>query len=303
MTPAAAPPPRPPGRMLKVRGVPTHVLCEGAGPVCVLSGGLGASWYDWDEVVPLLTPHRTVVRFDRPGFGLSAPDPAGAAPTAAAEADRIAGVLDALGLTGRPCTAVGHSMGGFYAEAFARLYPDRAAGLVLLDGSVEEHPRPWPLPRLRTAAARLLGTAVAAAGLPRALGGAVRRLTVRAETVRPHPPAPGGLDTRCYRTGRVLRATVLENARYQDIAAELAALRAARPLPGGLPVTVLAAYDESGAPRELRWVERQRGLARTLGGTFRVAAPAGHLVMLDSPRDVAEAVLATGPGAGPVETA
>ncbi|WP_374050424.1 alpha/beta fold hydrolase [Streptomyces roseicoloratus] len=71
-----------------------HVVVDGTGPVCVLAAGLGMSWFDWDPVVPLLTPHRTVVRFDRPGHGLS--QPSAVPSTAAGEADRIAAVLDAV---------------------------------------------------------------------------------------------------------------------------------------------------------------------------------------------------------------
>ncbi|WP_420855575.1 alpha/beta fold hydrolase, partial [Streptomyces kanamyceticus] len=56
---------------VRVGGVPHHVEVTGSGPVCVLSAGLGLSWFDWDRVVPLLAPSRTVVRFDRPGLGLS----------------------------------------------------------------------------------------------------------------------------------------------------------------------------------------------------------------------------------------
>ena len=47
------------------------------------------SWFDWDPVVPLLAPHRTVVRFDRPGHGLTGP--AAARPPPPGEAHRIAG--------------------------------------------------------------------------------------------------------------------------------------------------------------------------------------------------------------------
>ncbi|MET8676404.1 alpha/beta hydrolase [Streptomyces sp. NPDC004647] len=284
-----------PGRIIRIGSVPTHVLREGAGPVCVLSGGLGSSWFDWDPVVPLLAPHRTVVRFDRPGLGFSAPDPQ--PPTAVGEADRIRRVLDALGLT-TPCTVVGHSLAGFHAEAFARLYPARTAGLVLVDGSVEEDARPPRAPALRIAAARLLGAALGTAGLPRALGRTTRRLIVRTTTVRHRDPAPEELVRRSYRTSRVLRAVLMEDATYGDVAAELAALRIRYPLPR-VPVTVLAAYDASESPRGLRWLERQRRLAAELGGAeFRISAPAGHLVMCDDPAAVARAVLRSSPRLG-----
>ncbi|WP_187363795.1 alpha/beta fold hydrolase [Streptomyces piniterrae] len=287
MTRARTPPPAlsAPGRMLRVGGIPLHVLSEGRGPVCVLSGGLGMAWFDWDAVAALLAPHRTVVRFDRPGLGLSAPAPA--PPTLADEADRIAGLLDALGHPG-PATVVGHSLAGFHAEAFARLHPDRCAGLVLVDGSVEEDPRPL-LPRtVRTAWASGVATALSAAGIPRALGPAARRLIGRTGTVGSHPPHPW--ERAGYRTSRVVRACVLENATYPYQAAELAALRPGHPLPAA-PVTVLAAYGGSETARELRWLERQRALAAELAGHFAVAAPAGHLVMADAPEAVARAVL------------
>ncbi|MES9808842.1 alpha/beta fold hydrolase [Streptomyces cinereoruber] len=274
---------------VRIGGVPHHVVAEGSGPVCVLSAGLGMSWFDWDPVVPHLAPYRTVVRFDRPGHGLSAP--AAAPPTAAGEADRIAAVLDALGHRG-PAVVVGHSIAGFHAEAFARLHPDRTAGLVLVDSSVEEDPRP----ARTTAPARALGAVLASAGLPAALGPAVRNLAVRAGTVRRGAPGPDlgpapvrtdpALVRRVYRTSRVLRGTLLENARYGAVAAELLALREDRPLPPGLPVTVLAAPDGSA-----RWERRQRALARRLGARYETAEPSGHLVMRDHPDRVARAVL------------
>ncbi|MFJ6247766.1 MULTISPECIES: alpha/beta fold hydrolase [unclassified Streptomyces] len=276
---------------VRIGGVPHHVVTEGSGPVCVLSAGLGMTWFDWDPVVPHLAPYRTLVRFDRPGHGLSAP--AAVPPTAAGEADRIAALLDALGHRG-PAVVVGHSIAGFHAEAFARLHPDRTAGLVLVDSSVEEDPRP----SRTTAPARVLGAVLCAAGLPAALGPAVRDLAVRAATVRRGTPRPGAdprtgpaptdpaLVRRVYRTSRVLRGTLLENARYGAVAAELLALREERPLPPGLPVTVLAAPDGSA-----RWERRQRALARRLGARHEAAGASGHLVMRDRPDAVARAVL------------
>ncbi|MFE2511741.1 alpha/beta fold hydrolase [Streptomyces naganishii] len=261
-----------------IGGVVHHVVVDGSGPPCVLSPGLGMCWFDWDPVVPLLAPHRTVVRFDRPGLGLSARTRAW--PTLAGEARRIAAVLDVLGLDG-PATVVGHSLAGFHAEAFARLFPARAAGLVLVDSSVEEEPRPRRARAARDTAARACAALAGAAGLPRVAGPALRRAAVRAGRAGGGEAVPYDLVRRVYSTSRWLHAAVA-----------LAALRAQRPLPPGLPVTVLAADDpRRPAHRREHWLARQRALATDLGGTFRASGPAGHLLMFDRPEDVAGAVL------------
>ncbi|MEN8655384.1 alpha/beta hydrolase [Streptomyces sp. 21So2-11] len=273
---------------IRIGGVPHHVVVEGSGPVCVLSAGLAMSWFDWDPVVPLLAPSRTVVRFDRPGHGLSGA--AATAPTAAGEAHRIAAILDALSLPG-PATVVGHSIAGFHAEAFARLHPARTASVVLLDSSVEEHVRTPPAPALRTAAARALGAALSAVGAPAALGPPVRHAVVRASRTGLAPdPAADALVRRCYRTSRVLRGALLENTHYRAVAAELLALRDRFPLPDGVPFVVLAAHDGRDGRFTRRWLERQRDQAGVLGARFEAVGPSGHLMMLDRPDAVARAV-------------
>ncbi|MBQ0849531.1 alpha/beta hydrolase [Streptomyces sp. BH-SS-21] len=286
---------------VRIDGIPHHLRIDGAGPVCLLSAGLGMSWFDWDPVVPLLAPYRTVVRFDRPGLGLSAPAPARAWPTLTGEAHRIARVLDAAGVR-TPATVVGHSLAGFHCEAFARLYPGRTAGLVLVDSSVEEEPRPSRAPALRNTATRACGTLLAGAGLPRALGPLLRRTAVRAARHHggdptPYDPAPHDLVRRAYSTSRSLRAALAENATYRDQAVALVGLRE-RPLPEDVPVTVLAAGANPGRDGPRHWLDHQERLAERLGATFRVSAPAGHLVMLDRPQDVAAAIM--NPPNGPV---
>ncbi|WP_329465489.1 alpha/beta fold hydrolase [Streptomyces sp. NBC_01431] len=266
---------------VRVGGVAHHVVVEGAGPVVVLSAGLGMSWFDWDPVAALLAPRHTLVRFDRPGHGLSGL--AAAAPTAAGEAHRIAGILDALGFA-EPVTVVGHSIAGFHAEAFARLYPARTAGLVLVDSSIEERARPPVAPGARLVLARGAAAVLSRAGVPAALGPAARRAMVRLSRTGGGDPASREVVRRCYRTSRVLRGLILENARYGAVAAELRALRERSALPP-VPITVVA-----GGAGGARWTSRQRALATMLGARFQLARGAGHLVMLDSPGAVARAV-------------
>ncbi|MFE0647556.1 hypothetical protein ACFVZH_03060 [Streptomyces sp. NPDC059534] len=98
---------------------------------------------------------------------------------------------------------------------------------------------------------------------------------------RADPPRPRHL------TGAARR--LLENAHYGDVAAGLLALRESRPLPTGLPVTVLAASGGSA-----RWERRRRALARRLGARCEAVGPSGHPVMRDRPDAVARAVLRAG---------
>lgn len=138
--------------LVTVDGEQLHVVVRGsAGRVVVLCSGLGGKWSDWDDVTDLLANDHTVVRFDRPGLGSSPAPTSDYTPTVRAEAHRIAAVLDVVGLTSA-VTIVGHSLGGFYAEGFARLYPDRTAAVLLLDSSVAEPAGPQLLPRRVTTA-------------------------------------------------------------------------------------------------------------------------------------------------------
>ena len=101
---------------------------QGAGPPLVLLHGLGCSRAVWDPVVPGLAAHFDVLAVDLPGFGDSAPAPAGTAPDPAYLAAAVAVTLDELGIVG-PHVA-GNSLGGWVALELAPLRP--VASLTLL---------------------------------------------------------------------------------------------------------------------------------------------------------------------------
>ncbi|MFC9786801.1 alpha/beta fold hydrolase [Rhodococcus sp. NPDC127528] len=252
-----------------------HVVVDGDGPPVLLCGGLAGNWFDWDAVTRALEPDHTVIRFDRPGFGLSAPT--GRPPTARGEAARISAVLDAVGVVD-PVLVVGHSMGGWYAEAFARLYRDRAAGLVLLDASVEPPrqpalPSPW-----RYGLASATAAVVSGIGLQRLCGPTVHRLAHQAEPDAAIAPLMERIVTR----PSYLRAVLIENAAYADLPAEMVPIRGEGPLPDTLVVAADPGLPWSGA-----WLRTQRGLAADLGARFEVLRPARHTAMIDRPAAVA----------------
>ncbi|WP_308213802.1 alpha/beta fold hydrolase [Rhodococcus tibetensis] len=259
-----------------------HVVVDGAGPPVVLYGGLGGNWFDWDHVVELLSDSCLVVRIDRPGYGLS---PASAAPpTARGEAERIVAVLDALGCIA-PAVVVGHSLGGIYVEAFARLFPQRTRGAILLDATITLRPHRLLPTRWRVATGRRVARALSRLGLQRLLGP-----TVRAVLNQSTPP--GGITpetrrwvARIYREPVYLESSLVENASYPALAEEIAALRAAVTMP--VPILVAAAHTGHRTPWGWEWVRRQRHFAERLGASFRVVQPARHHAMIDQPGQVA----------------
>ncbi len=263
----------------------THVAVDPptgpvSGPPVVLCSGLAGNWFDWDACTALLSASRTVVRPDRPGYGLSDPWPDGALPTLESEVTRLRELLDALEL---PTAVVcGHSMAGFYVEAFARLYPERTAGMLLLDGSVEVRP-PWTLPaRVRDGLLLRTADAAAAAHINRA-GPLAHRLLAGSPAPERFTPI---LSSEAY-----LRAALLENGQYPVLARGLSDLRGRKPLRVGLPATVAAAYTGRPTPWAASWLRRQRELADRLGARFAVISPSGHHAMVDQPAQTAALIL------------
>ena len=109
------------------RRVAYRVLGSGR-PVLVMISGLGDGMASFKDVTPDLARARTVIVYDRAGYGGSAP---ASAPRDADTATReLSGVLAASGVRG-PYVLLGHSLGGLYAEHYAAKHPDQVAGLVL----------------------------------------------------------------------------------------------------------------------------------------------------------------------------
>jgi pimeloyl-ACP methyl ester carboxylesterase len=111
--------------------VGTHMGKQGA-PVAVLIHGITANHLTWSLVADELGDDVTMLAPDLRGRAGSAalPPPYGMRQ----HAKDVAALLDHVGVD--TATIVGHSMGGFVTAAFATAYPERVAGLVLVDGGV-----------------------------------------------------------------------------------------------------------------------------------------------------------------------
>lgn len=103
----------------------------GSGVPLVLLHGFPFDRAVWDDVMPLLQTAR-VVRIDLRGCGESEPSDGPALMEMLA--GDVAGVLDAVHID--RAALIGHSIGGYVALAFFRMYAERVAGLSLIASHV-----------------------------------------------------------------------------------------------------------------------------------------------------------------------
>jgi pimeloyl-ACP methyl ester carboxylesterase len=135
-----------PGLLVNVDGHPMHLQVRGpdsGGPTVVLEAGMGSFSPNWYWVQHELAPTIRSVAYDRAGLGWSRrsrrPRDAQTIAIELRDALREAGIEP-------PYVLAGHSFGGLAVRAFADLYPQLTAGLVLVDASHPDQWVRWPTP-------------------------------------------------------------------------------------------------------------------------------------------------------------
>ena len=102
------------------------------GEALVLVHGFGGDKDNWSFYAPCVKDHYRVIAPDLPGFGENT-RAAGLDYSGAAQAERLAAFLDALGI--ETCHLGGNSMGGLIALHFALKYPQRLRSLTLFNNA------------------------------------------------------------------------------------------------------------------------------------------------------------------------
>ncbi|WP_143021904.1 alpha/beta fold hydrolase [Nonomuraea maritima] len=240
-----------------------HVVEQGSGPAVLITAASGAAWFHWDVVAQALAAHHRVVRFDRPGLGLSPRSPG--RPTLYAEVARLAALAPDHP---EQVTVVAHGTACWHAEAFARLHPLCLAKLVLVAPCCPVSRPSRPVARSVGRWLPALGGTWGATALARVAGPAAHRLLTGL-------PDPSGV----YRMGKVTAAVAGEWLARRDMAADLRRLRLEKPFPP-VPVIVIGTGEWGGCGERL---------ARDLGGTL-VRVPGARRVLHHHPDAVVEAV-------------
>lgn len=293
-----------------------NLFCLGEGsPTVVFDSGLSDWSSTWALIQPAVAKKTRACSYDRPGMGYSDPSTEPRTPRAAVE--DLHALLERGGISG-PVVLVGHSLGGFYAKLFAVTYPQKVAGLVLVDPAEE---RMWT--RVRPHLERRFGLALVRAAHvedEEGMAAAIAHFDECARTTR-----AGGLTDEKYRQctdpvrlrlGETIlkeRRALQETVAYQDTqASETANSMYARnpeadahyrrvfaeksPF-GSLPLLVLThgLYDLSEPTGEVHYWSWRKAHELTVSlsrrGKHQMVENAGHNIQVDRPDAVVAGVL------------
>jgi pimeloyl-ACP methyl ester carboxylesterase len=115
-----------------IGGRTLHMTCKGAGgPTVVMESGVTRSGDDWAAVQALIAPTVRACTYDRAGLGRSDPRPTLPC-TLQDVGDDLRALLIAADIP-RPCILVGHSLGGLIARLYTSQHPQDVVGMVFVD--------------------------------------------------------------------------------------------------------------------------------------------------------------------------
>jgi pimeloyl-ACP methyl ester carboxylesterase len=276
------------GTMVDVGTHRLHVIHKGpsTGPTVVIEQGAGEPWVFWWSIVERVAEFASVCTYDRAGIGASDPPPS--AHTPLDSANELAALLERARIPG-PYILVAHSYGGLIARLFARDHRRDLAGLVLVD-SLEEgiHFQPDVLPMYRRFC-RMLALVVVAARF-----GILRLI---AKLRGPEASSlPAEIQARADAAGQ-------SHAFFRGLGADMKKLDAYDPAlrhPGALgdlgdlPLVVITHGQPFPGPMatlEKYWAAGQQRLAAlSTNGELVVAHNSNHMIQMDEPQVVVDAI-------------
>lgn len=247
----------------------THFHDDGSGPALLLLHGTGGDgWSHWAPLLPTLTPHRRVICPDLPGSGRTP------APTGPLQLDDlVAAVLASADACGQArFDLAGYSLGAVVAAAVAARHPARVRRLLLIAGfaSTEDSRSQlqfqlWQalIAQDTDLMARLVLLTGLSAGALASLPAAV--LEKRVQAIVKHTDW----------TGMSQQAEL--DARI-DIRAELGAIQA--------PTRLIVGSEDQMVP-----LAASQALQAGIPQADCVSLPSGHLITLEQPQALAEAML------------
>jgi len=255
-----------------------HVIERGAGRPLVLVHGVTLQAEAWSPLLHLLADRFRVVAVDVRGHGRSTPGEGGIGRRRAA--DDLAAVLDQLDLRG--AVMMGHSMGGMILGELCADHPevvrDRVAALVFMSTAVSHLVPPVVLPAWGRVERRTQRRLAAGRTLPRVIGDNDRSLLVSRLAFGSRPS--GAAVEQTARLGAAVDTDV-----YLPLWLDLLDYDGEQALESvDLPALVLVGSRDLLTPVH----QARRIVAHLRQGELHVLPGAGHQLMQERPREVAD---------------
>lgn len=270
-----------------------NLYCVGHGsPAVVFDAGLGNWSQIWGLVQSAIANRTQACAYDRAGLGFS--DPSNRDGSSASIVDDLHRLLGAASIE-PPYVLVGHSYGGMSMRLFADLYFGDVAGMVLVDPSTRDlAPSRDSLPLLTAIRTALdEGTeGLAQVCIDTAQAGFVKSSTLYKQCVSEDlNPRYSSEINAVYRRLQLSPSFLI--ARQKELAAidtsSADQLRAAKRNFGSLPLIVLTQSEDLGPGR--RWANAHDEIASLSSvGVNRIVPDSGHMIMLDQPQAVINAI-------------
>lgn len=231
----------------------------------VFANSIGTDLRIWDEVITQLLPHGSVLRFDKPGHGLSVTGTAGDIETYAAI---VLALLDAHHV--ERCVFIGLSIGGLMGQYLALHHPHRIEKLVLSNTASRIGGAEYWNERIEK---------IKAGGIP-SLSGMILGRWLSPHFMQTQPDVAAGLKRMlesCDTQGYMHACQVLRDT---DFSQQISAIR--------MPVLCIAGSLDAAIP-----LDDMRSLAAAVNGAqLLVLDGIGHLPCVEVPGAFADAVKA-----------
>jgi pimeloyl-ACP methyl ester carboxylesterase len=253
-------------------------------PLVVCLGGAGGLWSEWLPIAHHLHQRAHVVAVQRTEDLTSL----------ATAANGVAQIIDRQ--PSDSAVLVAHSMGGFVAEALARIRPEPVAAMVLVDTSVARQPTKLSTitERTLTREFKRFNNTLQRLGAQPIVGPVIRRMA-EPRAVRADNDRRSATD-RLAASAETWDLLASDLANYEPWQEQLLDLRKSHPLPQ-IAVTVITALPSHNWSRS--WARQQDGVVRALrreGTALRVRhvvlRGAPHQVQLTHPSEVADEISA-----------
>ncbi len=262
---------KPPGKFINLGMHVMYIDCFGEqSPTVLIDVGIADSSANWYKLAQSLSEDVRTCVYDRAGYGWSDPGPG---KRTTAQIVHELNMLVEFAEVPEPYILVGHSFGGFTARYFAAKYPNKVAGIVLIDSS-----HPDQIYRLS------------------ALDKTKSRPPIKVSRTEPAPTTMTEFEKRWFFLNSSRKAVFAQMNELKYFKQSAYQVKHSGPLPD-IPLAVLTRGKSllpviDGISLEFEWRDMQKDLLRLSNYSWQsVIKNSGHNIYKDAPNEIISNIL------------